>query len=111
MRFGTSFSSDFGNSTGADAFLDLYGTSQCHGNKSLCWYVEIWLFLVGDIGFVMGAVRAWIVAEAYRKGESCVARVLSEVVAYQTHFCHIPTFQLEIGGNAEGEAFAVCNEE
>eukprot|EP00210_Caulerpa_lentillifera_P005553 g5312.t1 len=94
LRFGTSLSRDFGNSTGADAFLNLYGRSQCH---------------IGDIGFIMGAVRAWIVAEAYKKGDRCVARVLSDVVAYQTHFCFIPTFQLEVGGNAEGEAFAVCN--
>eukprot|EP00210_Caulerpa_lentillifera_P005552 g5311.t1 len=96
LRFGTSLSRDFGNSTDTDAFLHLYGRSQCQ---------------LGDVGFMLGIVRAWIVAEAYRSGTQCVARVLSDVSAYQTSFCSMATFQLEVGGNAEGEAFSVCNEE
>lgn len=66
---------------------------------------------MGDVGFVMGVVRAWIVAEAYRQGNQCVARVLSDVIAYQRSFCQVQTFQLEVGGRAEGDAFAVCNED
>lgn len=31
-RIGRSFEEDFGDTTGANAFLDLYGRSECQGN-------------------------------------------------------------------------------
>lgn len=67
--------------------------------------------LEGDKGNAKGKIRAWVVAEAYKKGEECLAKVLSKVMAETSkHKVHTDV-SVSVEGSAEGDALAVCDDD
>eukprot|EP00210_Caulerpa_lentillifera_P008105 g7739.t1 len=91
-----SLTEQYGATTDTSTFLHFYGVPECKE---------------GDKGNAKGKVRAWVIAEAYQKGEECVAKVMSQVIAEtSTHKVHT---DVTVGatGEATGDAFAICDDE
>lgn len=67
-------------------------------------------FLEGDAGVGVGRIRAWVVAEAYERGEECLGTVLSEVEIREKESGIIPRIGLNIGGETDGEILTLCQD-
>lgn len=63
----------------------------------------------GAVGRAFGMVKAWVVAEAYEKGEECLATVITNVIAKTHDPDPNDGVSVTVGGIAEGEALALCS--